>query len=352
MPEAFYNIHDLVLVKVSGPANRFFAVDKEYAHYRVAAPGAGREPDIVFDMHPFAPPRFAGARTVHKKFQLGDGTIYAADRYKVAFWKVLIEGLGEKQTRVRFAGNRWSMIIVVKIFLETLIRLRFGLMGKPMIHSSCLTDGEQGFVLAASPSTGKTTTMLNWLAAGHPFVSDEHTILDDDGVWGYVTPFRFHAHNLKMNPLLRDLPAAAKRQIRLRTFLLRLTRGYADVTYNIGIDRALPALPVIARAPLTALFVITRAAVAAPAVVDDDRERILTKLQTINYFEFREFNDYLRAFAYVHPQSAVAQYYDIEREHFRRILAPRPCREIVVPEKFTPATYEQLMALLYRSAGA
>ncbi|NLH47483.1 MAG: hypothetical protein GX444_02655 [Myxococcales bacterium] len=346
MPEGWYNIHDRVWIRLRGPQGQFAKLDKEYAYYRAAAP-ANREPDIDFDLNDFTPPRFPAAQTVDKKYLVGDDAIYAADRYKVAFWKVWIEGLAQGTTRVRFRGNRFSMIIVVKLFLEPLIRLKFTLAGMPMIHSSCLSDGERGFVLAASPSTGKTTTLLNWLAAGHPFVSDEYTILAADRAWGYVTPFRFHAHNLEMNPILQGLPEDAKRQIRLRTALLKASGGYADVTYNIGIRAALPQVPVSESTPWTGLFVITRADVERPVARPADREDILTKLQVINFYELRQFAHYLKAYAYVHPRGDLACFFELEREHFRRVLADRPCHEINVPAAYGKQTYEQLLELLY-----
>jgi len=351
MPEGFYRIHDLLRVRLTGPPGRFAKVDKEYSYYRLPSAPTDREIDIDFDLSPFAPPALAQAQTVDKKYLVDDQAIYAADRYKVAFWKTLIEGLDQPHTRVRFAGNRWSMVIVVKLFLEPLIRLKITLAGKAMVHSSCLTDGTRGLVLAASPSTGKTTTLLNWLAAGHPFVSDEYTILDDDGVWGYVTPFRFHAHNLEMNPILRGIPDGAKWQIRLRTALLKASGGYADVTYNIGVREALPRVPIVDRAPWTSLFVITRADVPEPRVRTDRRDEVIRKLQIINQYELRQFAQYMNAWAYVHPQSVIARYFDLERENLNRVLAARPCYEINVPARYSAGTYDELIELLFNLNG-
>ena len=348
MPEGLYQIHDLLLIRLSGPAGQFAKVDKEYAYYRTPTAPAGRPVDIDFDLHPFSPPSLVEAQTVDKKYRVDDRTLFAADRYKVAFWKTALDGLDQRETRVRFAGNRWSMVIVVKLFLEPLIRLKVTLSGKAMVHSSCLTDGTRGFVLAASPSTGKTTTLLNWLSAGHPFVSDEYTILDDDGAWGYVTPFRFHAHNLTMNPILANIPDSAKRQIRLRTALLKVSGGDADVTYNIGVREALPQVAISDRAPWTSLMVITRADAPAPRVRTDRRDEVIRKLQVINHFELRQFAQYMNAWTYVHPPSVIARYFDIERENLARVLASRPCYEVNVPTNYTRQTYDQLIELLYR----
>jgi len=345
MSEGFYSFHDLLTVRLHGPAARFAKVDKEYSYYRTEM--LAGEPDIDFDMHPFAEPALPGAVTVDKKYQLADGRLYAADRYKVAFWKVLLEDLGTQPTRVRFAGNGWSMVIVVKFFLEPLIRIKTTLGGRMMVHSSCLSDGERGFMLAASPSTGKTTTLLNWLGAGHPFVSDEYTILDEQGAIGYVTPFRFHAHNLKMNPILQGMPDYAKWQIRLRTALLKATGGYGDVTYNIGVREALPQVPIADRAPCTSVFVITRADVDRPTAGTGDKEAIIGKLQAINFYELRQFVHYLKAWTYAWPESDIARYFEIERDNMRRLLADRPCREVLVPAAYTDGTFNQLIELLY-----
>ena len=111
---------------------------------------------------------------------------------------------------------------------------------------------------------------------------------------------------------------------------------------------ALPQVPVRDRAPFTSMYVITRADVAEPVVREDRCDRIITKLQAINFYELRQFTHYLKAWGYVHPDSVTTRYFDLEKQHFERVLLNRPCYEINVPAQYTNRTYDQLVKLLFR----
>ena len=111
MSEGIYNFHDMLLVHLSGSQGKFAKVDKEYSYYQSGQSESNRPVDISFDMSSFSAPAMPRAVTVDKKYQVAEQTLYAADRYKVAFWKVLLQGLDDQTISVRFHGNSWSMVI-------------------------------------------------------------------------------------------------------------------------------------------------------------------------------------------------------------------------------------------------
>lgn len=349
MPVADFLLHDFLSWRISGSGSRFEKFRKEFKYYQTDRPV--ENPDIVISLgdFPYSPP--PGAILADKKFWVGPDEVFAHDNYKVAKWKVALSGLEKGPTNIRLWGNLPTNVIAARWFCETVIRVRMTLAGRPMVHSSCLSDGENGYVLAASPSTGKTTTLLSWLAKGNPFCSDEYSILDRGRVWSYVTPFRFHAHNLEMNPILKTLPAMDKAQIRLRTWLLKATGGYADVTWDIGLTDSLPQIPIVDHCKLSGLFVLTRAEVKTVEPVSRPLSQIITMLQKINAFELRGFGPYLRAYGFAHPASRIAEFAREENAALESVLKGVPVAELRIPSKYRPETYAELVEKVKAIAG-
>jgi hypothetical protein len=344
METLFFSFHDLAAMAVTGSGTALAKFRKEFEYHRVEK--LDGDPDIEVVLGDFAFQAKSGTRIVDKRYHLTEDAVYAEDGYKVARWKVMIEGLERKTTRVRLAGNLPTNVIAARWFGETILRVKMVLAGKPMVHSSCLTDGTHGHVLSASPSTGKTTILLSWLADGNPFCCDEYSILDTGKVHSYVTPFRFHSHNLEMNPILKDLPQSDRTQIRARTALLKATGGYADVTWDVNIREALPKVPIAKNCALTSLHVLTRANIEKLEVIERPVQQIVSMLQRINEFELRGFAPYLRAWGYAHPDGDVANYTQREKEALTQVLKDVPVAELRIPSDFRRTTYDQVVQVM------
>ena len=144
---------------------------------------------------------------VNRKYHIYKDAIYAEDSYKVAKFKFMVCGLDTATTQIYFDGNFWAYYILYKFFIEPVIRFKLNAKGYFMIHSSSVYVDNKAFVFPASPSVGKTSTMLNWLHGGMAFIADEYSILKDGKVYSYPTPLRLHDYNLKANPYIcKDMP--------------------------------------------------------------------------------------------------------------------------------------------------
>lgn len=352
MPRYYFQLHDFFSFSVEGEPSRVARYLSEFAFFQVPnRPEGPLAIEVVVNDFQYSPP--TNAITVNKKFTVSEDCLYAEDSYKVARWKIKIVGLDAETTKVQVYGNLPANIILARWFCETIIRLKMTLAGYAMIHSSCLADDSSGVVLAACPSTGKTTSLLTWLAMGKPFCSDEYSILKDGTVWSYVTPFRFHRHNLEMNPeVAANLSTVDRWQVIWRTALLKMTGGYADVTWNISLEKALPGTEVISSCRLDGLYVVTRSEGSAVEVRERSIDEMVTLLHTINQFEWFGFGPYIDAWKYAHPNSSVAQLADIECKSFQRELALTSYREIRVPRRFTKQTFQELLQVVGECSGA
>lgn len=56
--------------------------------------------------------------------------------------------------------------ILYKFFIEPVIRFKLNAKGYFMIHTSSVCADGKAFIFPASPSVGKTSTMMNWLHRG------------------------------------------------------------------------------------------------------------------------------------------------------------------------------------------
>ncbi|MBF0105394.1 MAG: hypothetical protein HQM16_08725 [Deltaproteobacteria bacterium] len=342
MTKKYYKLHNFLTFSVEGEGQLPDSFDKEFAFYRTEPQVGAVNLQVVIGNFLWEPPR--DSLVVNKTFILHDDTIYACDAYKVASWKIKITGLDSECTTVQVHGNYASKFVLARWFCESIIRLKMTLSGYPMLHSSSLCNGERGIVLAASPSTGKTTTLLTWLEKGNPFLSDEYSILDNNRIWSYVTPFRFHTHNLKINPVFsRNISFLDRLQIQWRTLLLKMTRGYADVTWNINLHKVKPDVFVVQHCQLAGVFVVTRTKKDQVARLTSGLDAVIKQLQIINQFEWRGFEHYIRAWSYAHPDGRVASLDRIEKEGLTRILKDNVFGQIHLPEKFCPKNFEEVI---------
>ena len=341
-----FNIHGLVSATLEANASDTQHFLSEFAYYRVEE---GNEAPLHVDVKIGPLPdsaRTAGV-VVNKKFRVTDNTLYGKDSHKVANWETLVTGIDQPRTTVQLHGNRFARLVWPRWFFETLFRLKLQGAGFSMVHSSSIATRAGGNVLAASPSTGKTTLLLDWLGRGNPFCNDEYSIFKDGELYSYVTPFRFHAHNLSGSArFLTRMAEADKRQIRVRTALLKMSGGYADVTYKTGIERVFPDTEILDRVPLDGVYVLTKGDVASVELRETAKPDLARKMSVLNEFEWFGFGPYLQAWAYAHPGSELARRVDHQIALFEQEIEGRKHGEIVVPGRMGTADVNRIYEIL------
>lgn len=347
MQVTHYNIHDILTFEVQSFSNRYSRlVENEYSTYRVSGKIDGK-PDIKLILGSCNKPKWDNVQIVDKKYFISDRSIWARDSYKVAFWDVLIKEFDKETMELHFNGNLFSPYVLIKLFVEPLIRIKMMLKGYPMVHSCCLCDGSEGVVIPASPSTGKTMTLLNWISEGNPFVSDEYSILHCGKVYSFVTPFRFHSHNLRQNKIVQKTSLFNKVQIHLRTLLLKATRGFADITWNIAVQSALPGIIIRKETILRKIAIFTKWSGDKVVIKEIDKENAIRRMVAINFFEFRQFKNYINAFGYIYPDSPLSDCYEQEKIAFRNALGNCSTFSVKVPSVYNRDTYNDIITGLF-----
>lgn len=345
MKTLHFQIHDLISFSVTGTDFRIKPFLKEFGYYLQENEGDTEE-KISINIGKFM---FKDKKhiIVNKKFQVTDEGIYCEDYYKVAKWKVYLIDLDKKHTKIYLDGNLFANLIWARWFCETIIRLKLILKGYCMFHSSCISNGRKGIVFTASPSTGKTTTLLEWLSQGNPFCSDEYTIFKDGQIMSYVTPFRFHSYNLSNNKeALGQVKTFDRLQIGMRSLLLKLTLGYGDITWSMALKDVFPNVQVLEKCALKGFYILTKTNHEKMAVKQLSEQAIIDKACILNAFEWFGFGPYLKAYAYVNPESDLASLDAIEKSNLKRELNYCEYHEIRIPDRFEKNNTDRLLDFL------
>ena len=343
----YYSVNGILSFSVFGPGKKVDYVHKQYSYFQVDK--SIEKVDIEVRVGAFDENRIVGDefQVVNRKYKVHGDAIFAEDSYKVAKWKFLILGLKKEKTTILFDGNYWGYYILYKFFIEPVIRFKLNDKGYFMIHSSSVFVNGEAFVFPASPSVGKTSTMLNWLHSGMKFIADEYTIIKDGEVYGYPTPLRLHDYNLKANPYIcDDMSVVDKFQISLRTWIFRLSLGYADVTHEVDIWNVIKGVGIEDKAKLGKIVIFTKHAGSQVVERKLTKKKFIEKLLVIDRFETTRFNEYLDAYYYVNDVKKEDRFWDKMESNLDRMFNGNEYMELLIPAHYTEATFKRINEIL------
>lgn len=337
----YYNLNGLLTFSVEGKHKKLDYVNKQYCYFKTETPIDDVDLEVrIGHFDKISAPY----HIVNRKYYVNEKCIYAEDSYKVAKWKFMIEELNGEKTRVFFDGNYWGYYILYKFFIEPLLRYKLNKRGYFMIHSSSVSQNNSAFVFPASPSVGKTSTMLNWLNEGKSFIADEFTILGENSeVYGYPTPLRLHDYNLTANPFVKEnMSFHNKFQIYLRTWIFRLTFGYGDITHEVNIWDVFPNVKIVDKSTLNAIVIFTKYSGEDVTVRKMNANELVDRLIIINRFETSRFTDYLQAYDYVNCTPKEDTFWECMAQNGQRIFTDGEYYELSIPQRYTKKTFEQI----------
>lgn len=336
----YYNLNGLLTFSIDAHKKKLDYINRQYCYFKQDSEIKNVDMEVIVGPFDKIRPPY---QVVNRKYFVTQDCIYAEDSYKVARWRFMIEGLKEKKTRIYFDGNFWSYYILYKFFIEPVLRYKLNSNGFFMIHSSSVATSEGAFVFPASPSVGKTSTMLNWLNEGKDFMADEFTILSQDAVYSYPTPLRLHDYNLTANPFIKkDMSQRDKFQIYLRTWILRLTLGYGDVTHEVNIWDVFPKVKICDKSRLNKIVIFTKYSGEDVQIEEMSASELIDRLIIINRFETSRFTDYLQAYEYVTKTKHKDGFWEKMRENGGRIFQEKQYYAFNIPQKYTRKTFDQI----------
>jgi len=240
-----FNLHDLVRATVRGPEWLVSPVRSELIHYISTDHETAGELDLIVDLG------YSG-----KPFpQDFSGTGWHGS-HLIASWKAGMEMPERSPARLVFRGNRASRFIVSKWIVEPAFRTLVEIKGNIMVHAATLSDGEKAVLVAGAGGAGKTTMALSWLSSGHPYMSDDFSVISSATSLPYITPMRIGVRNLVSNTILQKLPVSSKLEILFRTAVRQASLGKVKFYFKRTIQQIDPLIKISDSAPIAGAIVL------------------------------------------------------------------------------------------------
>ncbi len=320
MEPAYFDLDGICQLKVYGDRGLVSAVSKELAFYRVDPQKAPNALDLEIELN-----RLKAFKPSSNPRELPPYDFFS--RHKLARWALRFERLSQPPYRVRFYGNAFSELIVSKQIVEPMIRVLAQTLGFVFVHSAGLVKEGRAVVVAGGGGSGKTRLLLQWIKQGHPFLSDDFTILSSGRARRYVTPLRIGARLLNESGMGKNLAAIDRLSVYGRAALRRLLFNYAKLQSKLDIQTLFPEVKIADQVELKALLLIGRAGIEAGAIESLDCEAATDRLLAINRQEMYGFTGYLSGLHERTGGKMFSDFFTVLRARLREHLKNIPCFE-------------------------
>jgi hypothetical protein len=331
----YYNIHDLVRIKVIG-GNRFDRT-KDMKFYSFKEDNID-DPDIVLRMGKFKPSNH-GCQTV-EGMGIKENYIYYKKSSGTVRWEMEIFGFDEGKTEVNFHGyalNLESFLLPSRLaqdILIPLIELKLAEKKFIFLHGGAISQNQkQTYIFCGRQGAFKTTLILNFVRQGFGFLGDDRVIFGDKRVLCCpISPFIFQF-------MLDHLPTEELNlwsKFRIAVSLIKSTRSYN--------------LPVTLSSEPRALVFIDKVDTQSVRVSKLTVNQALYKLEANNKLEMNQpgptpsasFFHYMAAYSFVFPNSRMAGYWQRFRDIVARSLNDIPIYCVEIPYKYSERVFNEI----------
>lgn len=343
-----FNIHDVLYFKIEGMNKRYLNyLGSEYLFFRTEEK-VDPDVEVVIADHVYPD---TNCRLVDNKYFVKDGYLYCKDRYKVARWRLSIHDL-EGKTVIHFAGGIWGESVLKDFVIEPLISFKLASKGFSTLHASAISVNDVGFIFAGGPEAGKTASILSLSFHNNVFLSDEITVLSNDGiVYSFPSPIRIYYYNLKGVTLpYQEMTPRQKLEVKIKYFVYVLSLGYAKLPLHINADKLFERIG--GAYPLRCLILLTKTRGENIDVTEITNKKALVEwLVLINKQQFPYWFNYVSAYSSVYPSSQVASYSQVMADNLSKALDKVACYEIKAPHKFLESHRDKFQQVIQTLGG-
>lgn len=169
---------------------------------------------------------------IDNKYFIGDNWIYSSDSYKVAKWKVYIEGLESDNINMYIEPNFFACDLIPPIIVTPLIAFQLLKKGFSLVHAAGISDGNNATLLTGFGGSGKTLNALRALGEGLKLLGDDHVILDKGKALSFPTAISLFKYNMPNG----DWFARWKAEVELKSLIYGLSLGYIYPVTKVPIE--------------------------------------------------------------------------------------------------------------------
>lgn len=204
----------------------------------------------------------------------------------------------EGKTVVQFSGGIWGEHILNDFVIEPLIGFKLASRGFTTLHASAMAINDAGFIFAGGPEAGKTASILSLCFHNNVFLSDEISVLSNDGVvYSFPSPIRIYYHNLKGMALpYQEMTPQQKLEVKIKHFVCVLSLGYAKLPLHINPEKLFVRIG--GAYPLRCLILLTKTRGENIDVTKiADKKALVERLVLIKEQQFPYWFNYVSAYS-------------------------------------------------------
>lgn len=334
---AAFNVHNLLGISVSADRSEYSRVVKriilEYTPFL-----QNDVPDPVIRIKIGAirerPHKYT---RVDGKYLVNETSLYCEDSYKVAKWRILINGFDSDVIELRIEPNWFAKDLIPAILVTPLIGLQLMKKGCALVHAAGIANAG-GTLITGFGSSGKTASVFRAAEKGYKILGDDHVILKDGHVISFPTALSLFSYNIP--PSMWSIPW--RRQVQQKALLNKATFGYANLVTKVPIEEAFPNA--IATEAVLKMVLLLQPSVCDSELVTKIERSFLVEAWLQNIVsEASYFFKYLFTYLYSNPSSLLHNY----EESLKKLLVANlgECKHLfkVVFPRGAPAEFLEIV---------
>lgn len=347
MPDVrYYNVHDLIRFNIVRSRDRGLLrpINLEFAFFETSDHSG--EPDIVLNISRFVPQK-GDCHLIDHKYHVRPNYFYCSDAAGQAKWETEITGFESGNTVVNFWGRSrgkeallYPDLLPQDLVLKPLIEYKLCKRDNLLIHAAAVCKDNRAYLLAGRGGAYKTTLAMQLVQR-----SDFHLMADDQAILQGDTVLSFPKHIAQLSFKLEHMQTEDYGLFDKLRIIGYLCRGQFDVQIPYS-------------APLQAIIFVSRTNTDDINISKVSVSIALEKLVLNNMMDMNSlgmmsglFLRYMQAYAFVFPNSDIAQHWNLLRQGLAEILSKVPLFEMQVPATFTMNTLDAFENLVQDTVG-
>jgi len=305
---AYFNIHDLLKIAIKTYEKKFHRVINrvklEYELFACEEFNKSDDVDINVFIGRIAKNRLINFVKIDNKFLVSNDWIYLEDSYKIAKWKILIEGINSDKINIIIEPNFFASDLIPPLILTPLIFLQLLKKEYLLAHAAGISDGHNAVLLTGFGGAGKTLTTLRALSSGMKFLGDDHVILHKGEVLSFPTAISLFKYNI---PQKAEWLKPWRFELALKSFINKFTFGYIYPVTKASIRRAFPDL-VVKNSFVKVVVLLERSNNHEMTVEQIDADELAEAWLRNILLDILYLYKYLCAYSYVNPEFSISEY--------------------------------------------
>jgi hypothetical protein len=343
MTEKYYNIHDIVKFKITHTSPFEWQFGNIYGAYKNFETTKTDNLDFVVHLGKFTTSN-QDCYIINNKYYVKEDYFYCKkDSYKLTNWEFEMSGFEEGTTIVSISSNFPGYLCMSGIIVDFFIHFKMNEKGYPLIHASCVSKDNHGFLFSARSGGGKTTIALNLVENGFKFLGDNFSVLSNNEIMSFLSQLNIFTYNL--SPVIRrNFGFKNKVILGLKELLYKVTSGYIKIFTTINPCDVFPDL-IADKSKLDNIFlIIPKEEFYIEKIGKDGLVDYLVMNQKLDTLFFLE---YISEYSYVFPDSKLATHWKIYKENLNRNLPNNiPLYKVEVPQKYDKRVFEKILEVI------